>query len=57
MRKAKGMRFSLPLLALCVFITELVGNSRQRQRARFLQGNWDWISELAEKYGLGKDLV
>ena len=56
MRKAKGMRYPLPLLAFCVLITELVGNSRQRQRARFLRGNWEWISELAIDYGLAENV-
>ena len=56
MRKAKGLRYPLPLLAFCILITELVGNSRQRQRARFLRGNWEWISELAIDYGLAKNV-
>jgi hypothetical protein len=52
MRKSQGMKYSFPLLALCVLFTELVGNRRQRQRAAWLAGNWDWISQLAQDYGL-----
>ena len=33
-----------------------MGNSRQRQRARFLRGNWEWISELAIDYGLAENV-
>lgn len=52
MRKAQGMKYSYPLLAFCVLLTELVGNRRQRQRATWLAGNWEWISELAQDFGL-----
>ena len=52
MRKPQGMKYSFPLLALCVLFTELVGNRRQRQRAAWLAGNWDWISQLAQDFGL-----
>ena len=52
MRKPKGLKYSLPVLALCVLFTEFVGNRRQRQRAAGLEGNWDWISELAKDFGL-----
>ena len=52
MRKPQGMKYSYPLLAFCVLLTELVGNRRQRQRATWLAGNWEWISELAQNFGL-----
>ena len=52
MRKSKGLKYSLPVLALCVLFTEFVGNRRQRQRAAWLEGNWDWISQLAKDFGL-----
>jgi hypothetical protein len=51
-RKSQGLRYSLPLLAFCVLFTEFVGNRRQRQRAAWLKGNWEWISQLAQDHGL-----
>ena len=52
MRKPQGMKYSYPLLAFCLLLTELVGNRRQRQRATWLAGNWEWNSELAQNFGL-----
>ena len=35
-----------------MLFTEFVGNRRQRQRAAWLKGNWEWISQLAQEHGL-----
>jgi len=52
MRKSQGLKYSFPLLALCVLLTELVGNRRQRQRAHWLAGSWEWITSLAKDFGI-----
>ena len=44
-RKAKGKRILLPFMVFCILLTELKNCRRQRHKARWLEGNWDWITE------------
>ena len=45
-RHVKGRLFDLDLLLFCLLLTELKNCRRQRQRVRWLSGNWDWIREI-----------
>ncbi len=45
-RKPQGLKYPLSLLLICLLFTELKNCHRQRQRARWIKGNWDWISRL-----------
>jgi hypothetical protein len=45
-RDARSKKYELSLLLFCLLLTELKNCRRQRQRIRWIKGNWDWISEL-----------
>lgn len=45
-RHVKGRVFDLDLLLFCLLLTELKNCRRQRQRVRWLSGNWEWIREI-----------
>jgi hypothetical protein len=45
-RKNKGKQIPLPLMLFCLLLTELKNCHRQRHRVRWLDGNWDWITEV-----------
>lgn len=45
-RNIKSRIYPISLLIFCLFITELKNCRRQRQRARFLEENWEWIYKL-----------
>lgn len=52
-RRQYGLLYSYPLLGFCLLLTELSGLRRQRQRACWLEGNWDWITSMAQVLELG----
>ena len=48
-RDEKAKIYPLPVLLLAFLLTELAGLRRQRQRARWLHGNWKWILALCRE--------
>lgn len=45
-RDARGKKYELSLLLFCLLLTEFKNCRRQRQRVRWLKGNWNWIPQL-----------
>jgi hypothetical protein len=45
-RAQKGRVYTLVLLLFCLLLTELKNCRRQRQRARWLSGNWRWLRDV-----------
>lgn len=45
-RDEKGRVYTLTLLLFCLLLTELKNCRRQRQRVRWLNGNWLWIRNV-----------
>jgi len=45
-RESKGKIFGIQILLFCLLLTEFKNCTRQRQRARWLSGQWDWIRSV-----------
>jgi len=45
-RRPKGKQYQIDFLLFCLLLTELKNCHRQRQRHRWLRGNWSWITEV-----------
>jgi predicted transposase YbfD/YdcC len=45
-RDTRGKKYELSLLLFCLLLTELKNCRRQRQRVRWIKGNWNWIPQL-----------
>jgi len=45
-RESKGKIFGIQILLFCLLLTEFKNCTRQRQRARWLWGHWDWIQTI-----------
>ena len=45
-RQTRGKRYILGHLLFCLLLTEFKNCHRQRQRSRWLEGHWDWLSQL-----------